>query len=219
MTSGSTADLTPTPPASALLRVAALVTRDHPFEPHLLVLNPDDGPQHLPNAVVELTQTPLAAVRALTARLFGAQFPASERRIAIVRENLNDGCQVVLQRHRPRTGPSHDAPEMRFEMARGARVRVLERQNGFARVTHDEFVYHDTEVEIRTLRSGWLLADTLTNTIDHHLFHIRSPSGVAPVVPDAAWVQLSATHRLLPAHRRWLDHVRPRIRETRPHSG
>lgn len=191
-----------------LPRVAALVTRDGSGERQLLIVRQGAAAPQLPNLTVDAHETPAHAVMRLQRSLLGDSPVRLERRIAVVRETLPDNTRAIVRPTLLRTGPSHEATLMRFPMARGMRVKVMEWLDEFARVTYEEYTFHEQELAIATRRAGWLTVDLLASHIEHHLFHLHAEDHTLPVEPSAAWASLMHVSGLNPLHARWLERVR-----------
>lgn len=204
-------DVAPTPndPRPAIARVTLLTTRAYRREHDLLVVYPNGAPTQLPNVPLDAAQSPVDGASRLADSLLGPQSYTLKRRIAVVRQSLPPDIRILTRAGLLRTGPNHEATPLRFTLERGARVRVSDWQDDFARVVYEEFTYEANDLSIRTRRAGWVLADALGSYIEHHLFHLRpAQTDGPPVHPQAYWLPLAQVVGLLPLHQRWLERTR-----------
>ena len=190
-----------------LPRVTAFITRDSGSERELLIIRPTAVAPQLPDATVDMHETPVATVMRLQKTVLRA--PARlERRIAVVRETLGENVRAVVRPTLLRTGPSHEATLMRFPLERGMHVKVAEWRDEFARVAYEEYSFHEDELAIATRRAGWLPVGLLAAQIEHHLFHLSAGETASAAETSAVWTPLSRANGLTPAHERWLERVR-----------
>jgi hypothetical protein len=176
-----------------LVKVTTFITRDR-GEREILVLRPANNGAQLPAMPVAPDTTPETAALQVVAEKSGQAEAVMQRRLGVIVYQL-EGDQYAIRR--PvllRTTPQPDATLMRFTLERGMMVRLMEMSETFARVVYEEYALNDNELAIATRRAGWVNADALTKTVEHHLFHFSCPSDSAtPSTPDtqAEWATLS----------------------------
>jgi len=202
-------------PQRSLPRVVVFVTQRQHNRLALLVQQQPDGEAELPHADVELYEEPADASLRLLRNLTGITRPVDIQRIALVRERLPKDTRVMLRPVYLRTGPSFDATLMRFTLDRGLRVRLIEAQDDFARISFEEMALRENELVIATRRFGWVTIDALASRIEHHLFHIKVSNGQieqatgARTPENLTWAPLDSPPRLTAIHQQWLERARP----------
>lgn len=200
-------------PQRALPRVAVFVTHERERDTQLLLRLHGDAGAHLPDADVHLYEAPVDAAMRLAKTLTPATDIRLVRRIALVKERLPHDTRIMLRPVFLRTGPSFEATLMRFTMERGLRVRMMESQGEFVRISYEEYAHRDPELAIATWRAGWVTADALAAQIEHHLFLFSA--GSAGARDDGAhasrltWASLTRLPALSGIHAQWLERVRP----------
>jgi hypothetical protein len=200
----------------ALPCVTVFITRDRVSERELLVLRPLTGRPRLPDGAVNTDERPEdAALRV------GRQYASTDAlvlgsRLARLMQMLTDQEYAMLRPAMLRTAPLQDATMMRFTLERGMRVRMTAAEVDFVRVVYEEYALHENELAIATRRAGWVPAKSVTNQLEHHLFHLRladnrddwSESVRDTMLPQAVWMLLSAVSGLDSQHDIWLERAR-----------
>jgi hypothetical protein len=108
---------------------------------------------------------------------------------------------------------------------RGERVRLVERQDEYAKVNRYQYKMLDNgEFVVMRCIAGWVEADSLTTRMERHLFHLR----VTAPTPDTwekradlqhlfqmYWVPLVTDPGLVRGQRTWLTRVREQLLQNR----
>jgi hypothetical protein len=203
------------PPVSrnpALPCVTTFITRDRGSERELLVLRPLTARPRLPDGTVGADERPEDAALRVGQQYAPAHTLTLGSRLARLLQTLTDQEYAMLRPAMLRTAPLQDATMMRFTLERGMRVRMTATDIDFVRVVYEEYALHENELAIATRRAGWVPARSVTDQLEHHLFHLRSPDNrddwSVSVRDTMVWIPLTAVSGLDSDHDIWLERAR-----------
>jgi hypothetical protein len=207
----------PTIPPAALPYATVFITRDSGLERELLVLRPLTARPRLPDGTVGAEERPEDAALRIAGAYCAVDRLKLGTRLARLQQTLADHEYVMLRPAMLRTAPIQDATMMRFTLERGMRVRMTATETDFVRVVYEEYALHENELAIATRRAGWVPTRSVTDQLEHHLFHLRSSDASAdvltlprdPTAPQPVWIPLSGVSGLDYEHDAWLQRARP----------
>lgn len=205
--------------ARVLEKVTAFITREGEQGRELLVFQHPNASIQLPSGTIEPNESPENAVRRETWEETGLEQVEIAAYLGSTELQLNEKGYLlndsVLQ-----SSPQIDATLVRAPMLyRGYPVKRGELQNGFIKVTYEEFAFKQS-VRERTLRQiGWIPASALATRVIRHHFHLR----LIGDAPDAwshfaeqdqghtfnlYWVDINQDPNLAAPQDAWLEYAR-----------
>jgi ADP-ribose pyrophosphatase YjhB (NUDIX family) len=156
-----------------LHKVTAFVTRGLPEPRDLLVFEHPTAGLQLPAGTVEAGETPRDAVLREVKEKTGLQQIAIISALGVRRLELADDEAYMASAALLQTMPDESSTLVSASiLKRGMRVRVLEREQLFVRVTHEEGVMRDDGYVVTKRHTGWVPQHAITRHVERHFYHL-----------------------------------------------
>jgi 8-oxo-dGTP pyrophosphatase MutT (NUDIX family) len=201
-----------------LEKVTAFVTRDSDRGRELLVFQHPIAGVQVPAGTVEPNESPENAVRREVCEETGLENVSITAYLGSIEQRL-DGEDTYLAHHSVlQSSPQIDATLLRSPvLPRGLPVKRGEMQNGFVKVTFEEYDLNSADRTLLNRQIGWIPTSSVAARIVRHFFHLRLVGDAPEIWTQLAdrghsftmyWYPLAQDPGLIPPQDEWLEFAR-----------
>jgi 8-oxo-dGTP pyrophosphatase MutT (NUDIX family) len=204
---------------AVLGKVTAFVTRETTGGRELLVFRHPNAGVQLPAGTIEPGESPEDAVLREVWEETGLTSVEVVRCLDIMAQPLAADEYVLLQSAQLLSASVRNAVPIDALLHRGWRVRLKQIDGEFAEVAYEDFEMRDRLV-VKSAVEGWLPADTVTQRVERHLFHLRLTAPTPDRWEQFAdmgftfelyWTALDEIDDLVPVQQDWLNSIRDQL--------